>query len=123
MNLNQIQQRNEKLQDAAARITELLPDAQMMPFTTIIIRSSKKIGAIFPSLLSARNEMAFGKVMDRLEDEMDEVIYALDKLGDLNRIQKNRMINDLVKYGYDLLSIYSMACDKIIEKRVENEQE
>jgi hypothetical protein len=123
MNLNQIQQRNEKLQEAAARLTELLPGAQLMPFTTIIIRSCKKVGTIFPTILTAKTEMTFIKIMDRLENEMDEVVYALDKLAELNREHKNNMINDLVKYGYDLLSIYSMACDKIIERRVENEQD
>jgi hypothetical protein len=121
MNLTELTQRNEKFQNAAAGISELLPGVNLLPLISIMIRSTRRIDQAFPHLLSAKSESRFYSVIDKLEEEMDEVVYALDRLGDLNRNKKIKPVNDFVKYGYDLLSVYSNGCDKIIEKRVNEE--
>lgn len=121
MNLEQIQRRNEKLQDQAISLTEAIPGENLFPYTSIIIRSLKKINKLFPSLVSSLSEMRFYTQMEKLEEEVDEVVYALDKLHEVNRKYEILTINEVIKSGYELLSIYSMASDKIIEKRVRKE--
>jgi nitrogen-specific signal transduction histidine kinase len=121
MDLTELSKRNEKLQDAAAQLTELMPGTSLVPLTSLVIRSAKRIDRIFPNLLASNTEARFNAIMEKLEEEMDEVLYSLDRLSQMNQSQSVRYINDFVKYGYDLLSVYSFACDKIIERRVKDE--
>ncbi|MFY0687626.1 MAG: hypothetical protein JXQ90_10705 [Cyclobacteriaceae bacterium] len=121
MDLTELSKRNEKLQDAAVQLTELMPGTSLVPVTSLIIRSAKRIDKIFPSLLANNSEARFGAIMEKLEEEMDEVLYCMDRLSQMNQAQKVRYINDFVKYGYDLLSVYSFACDKIIERKVKDD--
>lgn len=123
MNIEQIQKRNEKLQNLAIELTEAIPAENLFPYTSIIIRSLKKINNIFPKLITNLPEMSFYTQMEKLEEEVDEVIWGLDKLHDVNRKYEIVHINEAIKFGYELLSIYSMASDKIIEKRVSKEHD
>ena len=118
MKLEDISNRNRKFQKAAMKVTNLFPGGQVVMMTSVIMRSSKKLDVIFPKLLTAKTEMRFSIVLEKIEEEMDEIVYALDKLSLLNRRDRLPMLTEFVKYGYDLLSIYSFACDKIIERRV-----
>lgn len=93
----------------------------MVLHTSSIIRAAKRLDIVFPKLLSAKTEIRFSTVMDKLEEEMDELIFALDQLADLNRKRQFSALNEFIKFGYDVLSIYSMACDKIIERRITEE--
>ena len=122
MNLSQIQYKNEKLQEAAARMTEFMPGVNLVSLTTMIIRSAGRVNTLFPKLFGAKRESQFVAILEKMEEEMDEIIYALDKMAMLNKKPNVKAINDFVKYGYDLLSIYSLACDKIIESRVKKEE-
>ncbi|MBV6646681.1 MAG: hypothetical protein KI790_14585 [Cyclobacteriaceae bacterium] len=121
MDIQQLRKRNLKFQEASAKITEFLPGVNLLPLTTTMIRSCRKIDSTFPRLLVAKTELRFNQIIERIEEEIDEVIWALDKLQALNAKENNKTINDFIKYGYDLLSIYSFACDKIIERRVKEE--
>ncbi len=121
MNLQELQRRNIKFQEAAYGITNLMPEKNLLESVSVIVRSSKKIDLIFPQLLSAKTEIRFNTVIEKLEDEMDEVIIGLDKMAELNKKWNEKSLNDFVKFGYDLLSIYSNGCDKIIEQRIVKE--
>lgn len=121
MSLEDLQKRNKKFQEITYGITNLMPDKNLLEHTSNIIRSAKRLDSIFPKLLSAKTEVRFNTVIDKLEEEMDDIVIALDFIAEQNKKWSERYLNDFVKYGYDLLSIYSMGCDKIIEKRVINE--
>ena len=121
MNLEQLERKNEKFQKAAAQLTNLMPDENLVPLTSMMIRSSRKLKEIFPMLFTAKTEIRFSRVMERIEEEIDEIIFALDRLAERNKGRNQGSINEFIKYGYDMLSIYSFACDKIIEKRVAEE--
>ena len=121
MNLKEIQAQNIKFQNLAAKITQFMPEKNLMEFTSIIIRSSKRIDVLFYGLFSARTEIRFTTIMEKLEEEVDEVIYAMDRLSERVGVDDSKPMGEFVKIGYNLLSIYSAACDKIIEKRVTEE--
>ena len=121
MNLSELQQRNEKFQEIAYGITNLLPEKNLLECTSVIIRSSKRIGLIFPQLIAAKTEIRFNTVLEKLEEEMDEIVIGLDQIGEGNKKWQVKTLADFIKYGYDLLSVYSFGCDKIIEKRITEE--
>ncbi len=93
-----------------------------MIMTSDLMRSLRRIDTIFPKLLEAKTEVRFGVVLDKMEEEMDEVIYALDRLSEIYKQRKYQPLGDFVQFGYDLMSIYSMGCDKIISLRVKEEE-
>ncbi len=76
---------------------------------------------LFPKLLEAKTEMRFGVVMEKMEEEMDEVVYELDRMAEIVKARKFKPLEEFVNYGYEVLNIYSLACDKIIERRVNEE--
>ncbi len=121
MNLTEIHARNIKFQNLAARITQFMPEKNLMESTSVIIRSARQIDRLFPKLLEAKTEMRFTAIMDKLEEEIDEVIYAMDRLTEMVGKDNLRPMNEFVKIGYNLLSLYSAACDSIIEKRITEE--
>jgi hypothetical protein len=121
MNLNQLEEKNKKFQDAAVRITELIPGENLVKWSSVMIRSSQRISKIFPNLLNSISEIRFNSVMEKLEEEMDEIVFALDRLTEINKKYKVNTLEQFIKYGFDMLSVYSWACDKIIEKRVSEE--
>jgi hypothetical protein len=121
MNLQELQLRNEKFQKAAARVHELLPGENMLGLSSLILRSSKKIDRYFPMLLQAPTELKFHSLIEKIEEEIDEVVFGLDRMYDINRRKRVPQIDDFIKFGYDLLSIYSLGCDKMIERRIKKE--
>lgn len=121
MNLAQIQSKNEKFRKAAAQLVELLPHANVVAISTTIIRSSTKVDKLLPSLLYSTQEMQFYKFLDKMEEELDEIVFALDQLALRNQELKTAQLDEFIKYGFDLLSIYSKACDKIIQAKFKEE--
>ena len=91
-------------------------------FHPMLIRSSREIHENFMKLLQARSEGQFNKLMQLLEDEMDDVIFILDQLELANKQQKISLIEDFLKEGYELMSIYSKCFDQIIDKKVHKEE-
>lgn len=94
----------------------------MLEFSSLLIRGSKKVDVQLKNLVASRNEDGFHNYMNEMEDELDEMVYMLDKLDQANRAKKVAFIGDLLKKGYDLVSLYSMCCDQLISKRMKTEE-
>ena len=56
-----------------------------------------------------------------MEEELDDIVFGLDELAILNTRKKVPQLEDFIKFGYDLLQVYSLACDSIIAKRTHQE--
>jgi hypothetical protein len=113
---------NEKFQKSAVTLSELIPSGGLTNATSAVIRSSRKIDFQFAKLLAAPSEMKFNMIMDKLEEEMDEVMFILDRLEEANKKRGIVLIKDFLKEGYDLLSLYSRCFDSIIDKKVYKEE-
>lgn len=113
---------NEKFQKSAVMLSELIPSGGLTNATSAVIRSTRKIDAQFAKLLAAPSEMKFNMIMDKLEEEMDEVMFVLDRLDEANKKRQIALIKDFLKEGYDLLSLYSRCFDSIIDRKVYKEE-
>ena len=122
MTLEQLHNRNEKFQKEAVTLAEMMPGGNMVEFSSLLIRGSKKVDTQLKSLLSDKTEKGFNQHMNQMEDELDEIVYMLDKLDQANRAKKVAFISDFLKKGYDLVALYSMCCDQIISKRMKIEE-
>ncbi|MEQ8627210.1 hypothetical protein [Ekhidna sp.] len=122
MTVTEIHELNEKFQKGAVQLSELIPSGTLVQATSMLIRCSRKIDDQFLKLLKAPSEMAFNQIMGKLEDETDEVLFILDQLELANKKQKIALINDFVKDGYDLMSIYSRCFDVIIDRKQKEEE-
>lgn len=123
MTLQHLSDINEKFQLKASEIAELLPGSNLLSFSSSIIRSSRKMDATLQKIMAAKSVMTFYTQMDALEDEMDELIYLLDKLDVANKVSKITTLTDFVKRGYEMLSLYSICCDQILEKKAKKQDE
>ncbi|WP_424963710.1 hypothetical protein [Ekhidna sp.] len=122
MTVTQIHELNEKFQKGAVQLSELIPSGTLVQATSMLIRCARKIDDQFLKLLKAPSEMVFNQIMGKLEDETDEVLFILDQLELANKKQKIALINDFVKDGYDLMSIYSKCFDVIIDRKQKEEE-
>lgn len=122
MTVTQIHELNEKFQKGAVQLSELIPSGTLVQATSMLIRCARKIDDQFLKLLKAPSEMVFNQIMGKLEDETDEVLFILDQLELANKKQKIALINDFVKDGYDLMSIYSRCFDVIIDRKQKEEE-
>lgn len=122
MTLTQIQELNEGFQKKAVQLSELIPSSGLVQATSMLLRSARHIHDCFNKLLNAPSEEVFNKTIDTMEDEMDEVVYILDQLEIANKKQQISLIEDFLKEGYGLMSVYSKCCDYAIENRVSKEE-
>lgn len=122
MTIEDLHRLNEKFQKSAVQLSELLPMGALAEATSLIIRNARKLHPQLEKTLQARSELDFGKALGKVEEYMDEIIFILDQLELGNKEQKIRLINDFVKEGFDLLSIYSVCVDQIIKEKVANEE-
>lgn len=122
MTVTQIHELNEKFQKGAVQLSELIPSGTLVQATSMLIRCARKIDDQFLKLLKAPSEMQFNQIMGKLEDETDEVLFILDQLEMANKKQKISLINDFLKDGYDLMSIYSRCFDVIIDRKQKEEE-
>ena len=123
MTLEQLYQRNEKFQQKATEISELIPGSALFRYSASLIRSVQKLDKHLKKALTVTVETRFYQNIEAVEDEMDELVYILDKLDMQNRNEKIGMINDFLKGGYELLSLYSMCCDQVIELKAKQKDE
>lgn len=123
MTLEKLYRLNEKFQQKATEITELIPGANLLEFSSALIRSARKLDNQLRKILSAKSQDSFYTQLERSEEEMDEIIFMLDRLDLLNRKHSSQIITDFVKRGYELLSIYSLCCDQLIERKTQKENE
>ena len=122
MTVTQIQEMNEKFQKSAVQLSELIPSGTLVQATSMLIRSARKIDEYFAKLLASSSEGQFHQAMDVLEDETDEVLFILDQLEIANKKQKISLINDFLKEGFNLISVYSKCFDHLIDKKVKEEE-
>ncbi|MEQ9467402.1 MAG: hypothetical protein RLN88_08325 [Ekhidna sp.] len=122
MTVTQIHELNEKFQKGAVQLSELIPSGTLVQATSMLIRSARKIDELFLKLLKAPSEGEFTRIMGKLEDESDEVLFILDQLEMANKKQKIALINDFLKEGYDLMSMYSRCFDYIIDQKIKDEE-
>ncbi len=121
--LEQVYQLNEKFRKNAVQLSELIPSGGLMSAATTIIRSAQRINEYFVKLLKSNyGERQFNSLMDKLESNMDEIVFILDQLDISNRKKQISRINDFLKEGYNLLSIYSKNFDQVISKRISKEE-
>jgi len=118
MTVTQIHELNERFQKSAVQLSELIPSGTLVQATSMLIRCARKIDEQFLKLLKAPSEVSFNQIMDLLEEETDEVLFILDQLEMANKKQKISLINDFLKEGYDLMSIYSKCFDAIIDRKI-----
>ncbi len=122
MTLEQIQQFNEKFQKQAVQLSELIPSGSLVQATSMLIRSAREIHDYFIKLLKSRSEDQFNRVMEKMEEEMDDLVFILDQLELANKKQQISLIEDFLKDGYGMMSIYSKCIDQIIDKKVHKEE-
>lgn len=122
MTLEQLYNRNEKFQQEAGKLAELFPSGNMLEFSSLLIRGSKKMDVQLKKIISTKSELSFHTAMSKMEDEMDEIVFMLDRLDEANRKMKMDEINEFIKKGYDILSIYSMCCDQLVQKKVKEDK-
>ena len=112
---------NEKFQKGAVQLSELMPSSGLTEATAMIIRSARGLHTNLERTLSVQSEIKFGSAIEKVEEDMDEIIFILDQLDIANKDQQIRLISDFLKDGYDLLSIYSACVDQIIKEKVSKE--
>ncbi|RED92443.1 hypothetical protein [Marinoscillum furvescens] len=117
MTLQELSRLNEKFQQKASEMVDLIPGSNLMAFSSAIIRTAQKLDRVLNKVLGAKTEVSFYTQVDALEEEMDELIFMMDKLDDANRKRNIPILIDFVKRGYELLSLYSICCDQIIEQK------
>ena len=122
MTLKQILQLNEKFQKQAVQLSELIPNGTLVQATSMLIRSAREIHQGFLQLLKSKSETSFNHIANKMEEEMDEVVFILDQLELANKKQQISLIQDFLKEGYDLMSIYSKCVDQIIDQKVYREE-
>jgi len=121
MTIKELQGLNEKFQNSAIQLSELVPASALVDATSSMIRSARKIDRGMQKLLIVNNEDQFNKTLDRIEEDMDEILFILDQLTNANKKQNILLINDFLKEGYTLLSVYSRCFDLIIDQYVDKE--
>ncbi len=123
MTLQELTHRNEKFQQEATQMAELIPGGNLIAYSTKIIRCTVKLDSLIKKVLGAKGNISFYNQIDRLEDEIDELIFLMDRLDEANKKQKIEVINGVVKGGYEIVSLYSLLCDQIIQKKTQNHDE
>ncbi|MEQ8550767.1 MAG: hypothetical protein RIC03_22825 [Cyclobacteriaceae bacterium] len=123
MTLDQIHRLNGKFQHKTAQISELMPGGNLVEFASVLIRNSRRMDTVFTKMLAVQTQSGLGRAMARMEEEMDEIIFMLDQMDLANKKRNIKLITELVKEGYELLSIYSICCDQLLEKRLKREEQ
>lgn len=123
MTLKDIRETNEKFQRKAAAMVDLIPGGGFLEVSTAIIRSTRLIDKYLLKLVRSEDEVAFSQAMDLIETELDDAVFILDRIDNKNRTYKLKIIDTFLKEGYDLLSIYSMCCDQLISRRINEDEE
>ncbi|MEL7148937.1 MAG: hypothetical protein AAFO69_21355 [Bacteroidota bacterium] len=122
MKLNDLTERNKKFQDAVAQITELIHHKSVLDCCSQLIRSARRMDAMLRKLLATKNEMQFNTVIESLEDESDEIIFILDQLTEFDKKNSTNVMKRTVKQGFDVISLYSFACDRLIASRLSRDE-
>ena len=123
MTLKDIQERNLRFQKKAASLVDLIPGGSFLDVSTALIRSARLTDKYLLRLVRSKDETTFSHTMDLIEAELDDAVYLLDRIDNINRRHKLKLIQNFLKEGYDLLSIYSLCCDQLISRRINEDEE
>ena len=119
MTIHEIQKINQQFQNKSLLLAELIPRTDMLEFGTLLRRKSVKIHQLFEMLVKTKSMTGFWRTLENMEDVMDDLIYELDRLHDVNCLLKLKAVDDFIKSGYDLLSIYSMSSEQVTNARMD----
>ncbi|MEP1095934.1 MAG: hypothetical protein ABJG78_12535 [Cyclobacteriaceae bacterium] len=122
MTVIELHQQNVKFQKGAVQLSELIPSGALTEATSVIIRSSQLLHTFLEKLINAETEAQLGNAIERVEDNMDEIVFMLDQLDIANKKQPISLIEDFLKEGYDLMSVYSVCVNQVINQKVPNEE-
>jgi len=118
MTIQDIQKRNEHFQKKTIELVELLPGSGFLEVSTALLRSIRLIDKYLIKSLQVQTAGQFTHLMGRIEEELDEAVYILDRIDKTNRAHKMKAVENFLKEGYDLLSIYSLCCDQLIGRKL-----
>ncbi|RFS18556.1 four helix bundle protein [Emticicia sp. C21] len=91
------------------KVSESLPNSiEANVFKTQLVRSSSSTAANYRAVRRARSRNEFFSKISIVIEELDESIFWLEMIIDLG-YQTQERLNDLIKEGYELLSILSKA--------------
>lgn len=122
MNIKKLNQQNEEFQKAIMQFSKLILSEDLMNTFTLVIGYTKKIQSYFEKLASYKTELELSLTIDKMENHIDDAIFILDQIEIVHRKKGIQPINDVVKDGYNLLSIYSMQIDLLIESKICSEK-
>lgn len=122
MTIEQIENRNHQFQDMALGLSELIPRSDLLEYSTLLTRSANQLHKAFLGLLASKNMDGLWKALEKTEEIMDDLVYELDRLHDVNCVMKIKAMDDFLKKGYDLLSIYSMSSDQVVKQKVSRQK-
>ena len=121
MTVEQIETRNLQFQNRALGLSELMPKTDVLRFATMLKRSAGQIHRLFQRLLNARSERAFWNALEKMEEVMNDLVFELDRLHDANCVLKIKAVDAFIKSGYDLLSVYSISSDQVVNQFIESQ--
>ena len=122
MTVADLQMLNVKFQKGAVQLSELIPTGGLTEATSVIIRSTQLIHSHLEKLIHSETEAQLGDAIERVEDNMDEIVFILDQLEIANKKQPISIIEDFLKEGYDLMSIYSVCFNQVINQKIPSEE-
>ena len=86
------------------QLTQQLP-IEFKDFRSQLIRSSSSVGANYRAAVRAKSTKDFINKLKIVEEELDESLYFIELIGELNKQQKDKW-RDIYSEGDELLSIF-----------------
>ncbi|MEM9327078.1 MAG: hypothetical protein AAGA85_15525 [Bacteroidota bacterium] len=117
MTVEQIEARSKKFQERALGLLELMPKSDLLDYSTLLKRHAKHLHDLFKKLVTARSLEVFWTTLEKMEEVMDDLVFELDRLHDVNCVMQIKAVDEFIKFGYNLLSIYSISCDQLIKAK------
>ncbi len=117
----EIHDMNEKLQQSAINLSELIPSSSLVRDISIIIRSTGKVDKQFQQLILKKEQVEFNQNLDILENELDEIIFILDSLEKENKERRIDLVKDFLNEGNSLIACYSRAIDFLLKRQSKKE--
>lgn len=121
MNLKQLQNLNTTFQQNALKLSEMIPSSGLNNALSELIRFGKKVDDSFLKLISKVGEPSFYNVLDKIEEQLDEMIFIFDQIDEANDKHNVPAIAEFLKEGYSLVNVYEQCNNSIIEQKLTKE--
>ncbi len=122
MTVEDLHRLNVKVQKGAVQLSELMPTGGFTEATSMIIRSSQLLHSYLEKLIHAKTDHQLGEAIERIEDNLDEITFVLDQLEISNKNQPINFIDEFLKEGYNMLSLYSTCVNQVMNEKIPNEE-